>query len=89
MGDSRQYKAVLKELETLTKRLRTAKEVETLLQKFTMEGWIAGGAEATANELVLLALNRIQTRATDYDVFIRMLRSMPGVESLAKQMIGM
>jgi hypothetical protein len=46
------------------------------------------GAKATANELVLLALNRIKTQVTDYDVFIRMLKSMPGVKSIADQMTG-
>ena len=79
---------VLKKLEALTERLQRAKEVETLLQKFKMEEWIAEGATATANELVLLALDRIKDQVTDYDVFIRMLKSMPGVKSIAYQMIG-
>ena len=86
---SPQYNVVLKKLEVLTERLQRAKEVETLLQKFKMEKWIADGATATANELVLLALDRIKNQVTDYDVFIKMLRSMPGVKSIADQMTGM
>ena len=79
---------VLKKLQLLTERLQLTKEVEPLLQKFKMEKWIALEASATANELVLLALNRIKSEVTDYDVFIRMLKSMPGVEPIAVQMIG-
>ena len=86
---SPQYNMVLKNLKVLTERLQRAKEVKTLLQEFKMEKWIADGATATANELVLLALDRIKNQVTDYDVFIRMLRSMPGVKSLADQMTGM
>ena len=86
---SPQYDVVLKKLEALTERLQRAKEVETLLQKFKTEEWIALGVTATANELVLLALDRIKTQVTDYDVFIRMLKSMPGVKPIADQMTGM
>ena len=86
---SSQYNVVLKQLQALTERLQLSKEEETLLQKFKMEKWIAGGATATANELVLLALDRIKNQVTDYDVFIRMLKSMPGVKSIADQMTGM
>ena len=85
---SRQYKAVLKKLQALTERLEQAKEVDTLLQKFKIEEWMASGATATANELVLLALDRIKNKVTDYDVFVGMLDSMPGVRSIAEQMIG-
>ena len=85
---SRQYKVVLKKLQALTERLQQAKEVDTLLLKFKMEEWMARVATATANELVLLALDRIKNKATDYDVFIRMLLSMPGAKSLAEEMKG-
>ena len=83
-----QYNVVLKKLQMLTERLQYAKEVETLLQKFEMEKWIAVGTAATANDLVKLALSRIKDQVTDYDVFIRMLKNMPGVKSIADQMIG-
>ena len=86
---SPQYDVVLKKLEELTERLQFAKEVGTLLQKFKTREWIALGATATANELVLLALDRIKNQVTDYDVFIRMLNSMPGVKPIADQMTGM
>ena len=82
------HAVVLKKLQLLTERLQLAKEVQPLLQKFKMEKWIALGATATANELVELALDRIKNQVTDYDVFIRMLKSMPGVEPIAVQMIG-
>ena len=86
MADSPQYNVVLGNLQKLTERLQQAKEVETLLQKFKMEKWIGTDATATANELVLLALGRIKDEVTDYDVFIKMLKSMPGVKSIADQM---
>ena len=80
---------MLKRLQALTERLQLTGEVETLLQKFKMQKWMGSAAAATANELVLLGLDRIKNQATDYDIFIRMLKSMPGVESIADQMIGM
>ena len=80
-----EYNVVLENLELLTERIQRAKREETLLQKFKMERWIAGGATATANDLVLLALNRIKEQITDYDIFIRMLKDMPGVKSIANQ----
>ena len=83
--DTPQYNVVLENLESLTERLQHAKEVETLLQKFIMQKWIANKSTATANELVLLALNRIKNQVTDYDVFITMLKDMPGVKSIADQ----
>ena len=83
-----QYSVVLNKLQMLTERLQCAKEVETLLQKFEMQTWIAVGTTATANDLVQLALSRIKDQVTDYDVFIEMLKSMPGVKSIADQMIG-
>ena len=85
---SPQYNAVLNKLQVLTKSLQHGMGVEVLLQKFKMQKWIATEATATANELVLLALNRIQNQVTDYDVFIRMLKSMPGVNVIADQMTG-
>ena len=88
MDEPNPHAVVLKKLHLLTERLQLTKEVEPLLQKFKMEKWIALEASATANELVLLALNRIKSEITDYDVFIRMLKSMPGVEPIALQMIG-
>ena len=83
-----QYNVVLKNLGVLTERLQHAKQIKTLLSKFKMEKWIASGAKARANELVELALNRIKTQVTDYDMFITMLKSMPGVKSIADQMTG-
>ena len=88
MDERSPHGVVLKKLQLLTERLQLTKEVEPLLQKFKMEKWIALGAKATANELVELALDRIKNQVTDYDVFIRMLKSMPGVEPIAHQMIG-
>ena len=88
MDEPNSHAVVLKKLQVLTERLQFAKEVEPLLQKFKMAKWIALGATATANELVELALDRIKNQVTDYDVFIRMLKSMPGVEPIAVQMIG-
>ena len=83
--DTPQYNVVLENSEVLIERLQVAKEVKTLLWKFKMEKWIANRATATANELVELALNRIKDQVTDYDVFIRMLKDMPGVKSIADQ----
>ena len=88
MDEPNPHGVILKKLQVLTERLQFAKQVEPLLQLFKMEKWIALGATATANELVELALDRIKNQITDYDVFIRMLKSMPGMEPIADQMIG-
>ena len=81
--NSPQYKAVLSHLEVLTTALRVTPGAESSLRlKFQELSWLAIGAEASANELVTLALNRIENDVRNYDVFVHMLRNVTGMEQM-------
>ena len=86
---SPQYKAVLSHLEKLTTTLTVTPGSEgSLLLKFQELSWLAIGAVATAQELVTLALNRIETDVRDYEVFINMLKDTAGMEQVVKMIAG-
>ena len=86
---SPQYKAVLSHLEKLTTTLTVTPGAESsLLLKFQELSWLAIGAVATAQELVTLALNRIETDVRDYEVFINMLKDTAGMEQVVKMIVG-
>ena len=82
MANSPQYKAVLSHLEALTGA------EDSLLMKFKELSWLPIGAEASANELVTLALNRIVNDVRDYDVFVHMLRDIAGMERMVTTIAG-
>ena len=87
--NSPQYKAVLSHLEALTTTLRvTPGAVSSLLQKFQELTWLAIGAEASAKELVTLALNRIENDVKDFDVFMNMLGTIPGMKTVVDKITG-
>ena len=87
--NSPQYKAVLSHLEALTTALRVRPGAESsLLLKFKELSWLPIGTEASANELVTLALNRIENDVRDYDVFVRMLRNTAGMEQMVNTFAG-
>ena len=86
---SPQYKAVLSHLEDLTTALRVTSGAEiSLLMKFQELSWLPIGAEASAKELVTLALNRIDNDVRDYDVFVNMLKNVTGIGQMVNK-IGM
>ena len=89
MASRPQYKAVLSHLEALTTTLRvTPGAVSSLLQKFQELTWLAIGAEASAKELVTLALNRIENDVKDFDVFMNMLGTIPGMKTVVDKITG-
>ena len=87
--NSPHYKAVLSHLEALTTALRVTPGAEiSLCLKFKELSWLPIVAEASANELVTLALNRIENDVRDYDVFIYMLRNITGMEQMVDIFAG-
>ena len=87
--NSLQYKAVLNHLEALTTALRVTPGAESSLRlKFQELSWLPIGAEASANELVPLALNRIENDTSDYEMFINILRNITGMEQLVNTITG-
>ena len=86
---SPQYKAVLSHLETLTTALRVTPGAEgSLLLKLQVLSWLPIGAEASAKELVTLALNRIENDVRDYEVFINMLKNIAAMEWVVNIIAG-
>ena len=89
MANSPQYKAVLSHLEALTTTLRVTPGAESsLLLKFQQLTWLAIETEASAKELVTLALNRIKNDVKDYEVFINMLETVPGMKTVVNKITG-
>ena len=83
------YKAVLSDLETLITTFRVTPEAEvSLLLKLQERLWLPIGAEASAKELVTLALNRIEDDVRDYEVFINILRNIAGMEQVVNIITG-
>ena len=87
--NSPQYKAVLSHLEALITALRVTPGAQSsLLLKLKELSWLPIGTEASAKELVTLALNRIENDVKDYDVFMCMLRNTAGMEQIVNTIAG-
>ena len=80
---------MLSDLETLITTFRVTPGAEvSLLLKLQERSWITIGAEASAKELVTLALNRIESNVRDYEVFINILRNIVGMERVVNIITG-
>ena len=76
-------------LEQLYDTLRaTPGAEERLLVRFKQINWVDMNENATAQELIENALNRIKYDATKYSVFIDTLRKMAGVDQVVSSIEG-
>ena len=91
MANTPQYRAVLKQLKTLTNRLEQKGNAEAkgdLLLMLQTKHWVGHINDPKAADLIYSALNRIKTDVTQYEVFIGMLKEIPQVEDIVKDMTG-
>lgn len=89
MSDTPQYKKVVENLEVLQERLKVNRQASQDLEvKFKMEGWVGISAQIGAQQLAILALNRIKYDVNQYNVFLKMLRGITGMEDIAKKIAG-
>ena len=83
MATSSSYKSVLAHLGKITKHLRVNHGARRhLTQKYREEGWIDIAENPDEDRLIRLALIRIETEVADFDVFIDMLNSTVGMDSI-------
>ena len=75
------YSSVLRHMNGIIADLKTTPGAKRLLTlKYQQEQWIDITVHPTEDQLVTLALYRIQQDPNQYDVFIDMLRSIAGME---------
>ena len=84
------YQAVWKHVEILAVSLKATPNAESsLLERFQVNGWIGTTSTAQVDELVTLALSRIESDVKEYDVFMKMLNSIPGMDVATGKITGM
>ena len=75
------YNRVLSNMDGITSALKTTPDAtDKLTEKFKQKGWINIAGKPTEDELVIHALNRIKQDPNQYDLFIDMLRDIPGMD---------
>ena len=78
---SPQYLAVQESLEKLRRALKaTDGAEESLLTIFKSRGWLDQLAQTKADGLLTKALNKIENKVENYEVFIQMLQEVSGIE---------
>ena len=61
---------------------------EFLLTLYNLRGWLGLGADVGAPELIDVALTRISSNVSDYEVFIRMLPDTGTMKAIVDAIIG-
>ena len=81
------YDLVCSHLVKITNLLKTTKGArEDLTQHFVQKRWLANTQTPSENELVLLALQRIEIDPSQYDMFLNMLRAIQGLDLIVDVM---
>ena len=85
--DTPKYRAVLRNFPPLAKAIEVTPETsENLQRNFIDRSWLSPKAQKiNADGLVTLALNRIETSISDYDVLMNMLGSLTGMDEIARK----
>ena len=60
----------------------TPGSLEALQRQFIVKSWLSPTAQTNANGLAILALSRIKTNVKDYNVFMKMLCSVTGMDQI-------
>ena len=60
----------------------TPGSLEALQRQFIAKSWLSPTAQTNANGLAILALSRIKTNVKDYNVFMKMLCSVTGMDQI-------
>ena len=81
--DTPQYKVVLQNFATLIKTIESTPEsLIDLKRKFITKTWLNPRDEINANQLIRLALNRVETDVTNYDEFMEILKTVTGMDQI-------
>ena len=60
----------------------------SLLVQFQEQSWLAIGVEASVNDLMSVALNRIENDVKDYEMLLKIFKNIPGMDQVVKRITG-
>ena len=87
--ETEEYKSVLAHLGEITKHLKLNDGAKLdLTQKYREKSWIDIAENPDEDRLIRLALIRIETEVADFDVFIDMLKSTVGMDSIVTKILS-
>lgn len=82
--DSMAYKSVLAHIDTITSHLKVNSSAKgTLVTKYQQQGWLSITETPDEKELVTMALNRIAQDEKQYDIFMKMIGDITGMDIVA------
>ena len=85
-----EYKAVINAYGDITHALQMIPTANAELStKFIQENWIAPGVKCSNNDLLNSALVQIRLKASQFQVFLSMLRDMAGMDLVVERLQGM
>ena len=84
-----QYEAVLKNRSILVRNLKISNVLRDLLREVRIKEWIDATAEPDPDGLIQVFLKRIETDVANYEVFIRMLSAVVGMDETVRDITGM
>lgn len=88
--ETREYKCVLEHMGTICNHLKVNKGArESLTIKYEEKGWLALGETPNEKFLVEQVLTRISSDASQYHIFMDMLKEIVGMEIIWKKIKGM
>ena len=84
-----EYKAVINGYGDITRTLKLTPSANAeLSRKFIQESWIEPGVNCSNDDLLNSALAQILQKASQFQVFLSMLRDMAGMDHVVKQLQG-
>lgn len=87
--DTAEYKAFRDVSISLTDAIKlTPGAHDALFQRFTQKEWISPTVTSSANDLVVLAHNKIKQRASEYETILKILKEIEGMDIVIENMEG-
>ena len=84
-----EYKAVINAYGDITRALQMTPSANAeLSRRFIQENWIEPGVKCSNDDLLNSALYQIRQKASQFQVFLSMLRDMAGMDLVVKQLQG-
>lgn len=87
--ETREYKSVRKNLRTINDHLRVNQGArQSLTEEYEEKEWIGIAYNPAVSEFTGLALNRIENDASQYHIFMDMLRNIKGIDIVVSRIEG-
>lgn len=84
-----EYERVKQLLRSITDTIkRTPSAYESLRQEYSSKGWLDPSAKPPVEDLVNLALGRIEQNVKTYEEFVTILNSIHGMDQIVEKLPG-